>query len=624
MSLITLQQLRNVLDPTMPQLGGLDSCVAPSIILAQRVKEPLHLPFDFRCIGVHAALLPVWLRAEGLITYFGKTGKLFPAHSYRIVCRLQARIVKAIQEGRWGKVKALQYLLTHSFSGKALAIRRVTENQGKGTPGVDREVWDTPEKKATALQALRQRGYNPQPLRRVYIPKKNGKMRPLGIPTMRDRAMQALYLQALDPIAETMADPNSYGFRKERSTADAIEQCHIVLSNRGGARWIFEGDIKSCFDRISHEWLMAHIPMCKTILQKWLKAGFMEKHVFSATEEGTPQGGICSPVLANMALDGLERELRGRYPKASALSRKAKVNLVRYADDFIITGSSKKLLEEEVKPLVESFLKERGLELSAEKTHITRIEDGFDFLGQNVRDYGGTIVVKPSRKNVATFLEKVRGIIKASKHVTAGHLIVNLNPVIRGWANYHRHVASKRTFSRVDHAIFRGLWQWAKRRHPKKSRQWIKDRYFETIDQRHWVFHGTVAGREEVIQPVWLLAASSVPIQRHTKVKGEANPYDPAWEPYFEERLGVKMAGTLAGRWTLRLLWKEQGGICPVCNQKITTVTGWHNHHIVWRTHGGKDPIENRVLVHPNCHQQIHSQELDVGKPRPAKGVREA
>ena len=177
--------------------------------------------------------------------------------AYRIVCRLQARIVKAIQEGRWGKVKALQYLLTYSFSGKALAIRRVTENQGKGTPGVDREIWDTPEKKATALQALRQRGYNPQPLRRVYIPKKNGKMRPLGIPTMRDRAMQALYLQALDPIAETMADPNSYGFRKERSTADAIEQCHIVLSNRGGARWIFEGDIKSCFDRISHEWLMA-------------------------------------------------------------------------------------------------------------------------------------------------------------------------------------------------------------------------------------------------------------------------------------------------------------------------------------------------------------------------------
>jgi RNA-directed DNA polymerase len=541
--------------------------------------------------------------------------------AYRIVCRLQARIVKAIQAGRWGKVKALQYLLTHSFSGKALAVRRVTENQGKGTPGVDQQTWDTPEKKATALQALQQRGYYPQPLRRVYIPKNNGKMRPLGIPTMKDRAMQALYLQALDPIAETTADPNSYGFRKERSTADAIDQCHIVLSNRGGARWIFEGDIKSCFDRISHKWLMDHIPMCKTILQKWLKAGFMEKHVLHATEEGTPQGGICSPALANMTLDGLERKLRERYPKASALSRKVKVNLVRYADDFIITGSSKELLEEEVKPLVESFLKERGLELSPEKTHITRIEDGFDFLGQNVRDYGGTILVKPSGKNVTTFLEKVRGIIKASEQATAGHLIVNLNPVLRGWANYHRHVSSKQTFSQVDHAIFQALWQWAKRRHPKKSRRWIKDRYFQVRGGRHWVFHGVVAGREETIQPVWLFAASRVPIQRHTKVKGEANPYDPSWEPYFEERLGVKMAGTLIGRWTLRNLWLEQGGICPVCNQKITTVTGWHNHHILWRTHGGKDTTENRVLVHPNCHQQIHSQGLDVGKPRPAKGV---
>src|SRR4051812_30568953 len=221
---------------------------------------------------------------------------------HRIVRRLQARIVKAIQGGRWGKVKALQYLLTHSFSGKALAVRRVTENQGKGTPGVDQEIWETPAKRATALQALGQKGYRPQPLRRVYIPKSNGKMRALGIPTMTDRAMQALHLQALDPIAETTADPNSYGFRKERSTADAIEQCHIVLSNRGGARWILEGDIKSCFDRISHEWLLANIPMNKTILQKWLKAGFMEKQVLHATEEGTPQGGICSPVLANLTL----------------------------------------------------------------------------------------------------------------------------------------------------------------------------------------------------------------------------------------------------------------------------------------------------------------------------------
>src|SRR6516162_1509244 len=537
------------------------------------------------------------------------------------VRRLQARIVKAVQQKKWNKGKALQHLLTHSASGKLLAVRRVTVNDGRRTPGVDGELWDTPHKKLQGVISLTSRGYQPQPLRRVYIPKSNDKMRPLGIPTMRDRAMQALHLLALDPIAETTADPNSYGFRKERSTADAIGQCHTVLSNRGGARWIFEGDIKSCFDRISHEWLLDHIPMNKTILQKWLKAGFMEKQVLHATEEGTPQGGICSPVLANLTLDGLERRLRERYPKATALSRKAKVNLVRYADDFIVTGSSKELLEQEVKPTVESFLSERGLELSPEKTQITRIEDGFDFLGQNVRDYRGTILVKPSRKNIATFLTKVRGIIKASGQVTAGHLIVRLNPVIRGWANYHRRVTSKRTFTQVDDAIFRALWQWAKRRHPKKPGRWVKDKYFGTIGGRHWVFQGTVVGRGGVIEPVQLFAASSLSIQRHVKIKGEANPYDPTWEPYFEERLGVKMAGTLVGRWTLRLLWKEQEGICPVCSQKITTVTGWHNHHIQWRTHGGPDTIENHVLVHPTCHQQIHSQGLTVGKPRPARGV---
>jgi RNA-directed DNA polymerase len=191
--------------------------------------------------------------------------------------------------------------LTRSFSGKALAVKRVTENQGKRTPGVDGEIWNTPQKKAEALETLTQRGYRPGPLRRIYRPKSNGSKRPLSIPTMKDRAMQALYLLALDPMAEILADPNSYGFRRERSPAEAIDQCHSVLSNRAGAEWILEGEIKACFDKLSHSWLEAHIPREKSILRKWLKAGFIEKRVLEPTEEGTPQGGICSPGIANLA-----------------------------------------------------------------------------------------------------------------------------------------------------------------------------------------------------------------------------------------------------------------------------------------------------------------------------------
>jgi RNA-directed DNA polymerase len=540
--------------------------------------------------------------------------------AHRIVRRLQARIVKATQTGRWNKVRALQRLLTHSYSGKVLAVRRVTENPGKRTPGLDGETWGTPDKKARAIHALRWRGYHPQPLKRVYIPKSNGTRRPLGIATMRDRAMQGLYLLALDPVAETLADPNSYGFRKDRCTADAMEHCHTVLSNRGGARWILEGDIKRCFEQLSHEWLLAHIPMDTAILHKWLKAGYMEEAIFYPTEEGTGQGGPISPVLANLALDGLERKLRERYPKATTRSRKAKVNLVRFADDFVITGNSKELLEHEIKPLVEDFLKERGLELSTEKTRITRIEDGFDFLGQHVREYSGSILVKPSRKNMAAFLEKARGIIKAHQQATAGNLIGQLNPLIRNWATYHRHAASKRAFTKVDNALFLALWRWACRRHPNKPRRWIKDKYFLTTGERKWVFSGKRPGPKGHIQLVQLASAASMPIVRHVKIKGTANPYDPAWEGYFDARLGLKMATTLHGKRTLLYLWREQRGLCPVCTQPITDLTGWDNHHVVWRSHGGSDGAGNRMLLHPTCHRQVHSQRLTVVKPRPAKG----
>jgi len=436
--------------------------------------------------------------------------------------------------------------------------------------------------------------------------------------------MQALYLLAVDPISETLGDPNSYAFRKERSTADAIEQAFTALSRKNSAQWILEGDIKACFDRISHDWLLAHIPMEKAILQKWLKAGFIDKHVLHATEEGTPQGGICSPVLANMTLDGLEAKLREKFPKQPRKSSKEKINFVRFADDFIITGKSKEVLEEEVKPLVEAFMRERGLELSPEKTLITHIEDGFDFLGQHLRKYEGKLLITPARKNIHAFLEGIRKVVRENKQATVGNLIAQLNPKIRGWANYHRHVVSKETFSKVDHAIFCALWQWVKRRHPKKPMKWIKEKYFTSIEGQNWVFHGEIIGQDGTFQPIRLLKAKSIAIERHVKIQSDANPYDPTWETYFEKRLDVKMAHNLKGKRKLLYLWKQQGGLCPLCNQKITKLTGWHSHHIIWRSLGGKEEVDNRVLLHPDCHEQLHRQGLTVTKPRPLRGVRKA
>jgi RNA-directed DNA polymerase len=534
---------------------------------------------------------------------------------HRNVRRQQVRIVKAIQEGRWGKVQSLQHLLTRSFSGRALAVKRVTENKGKNTPGVDGVLWNTPKKKMQAVHELRVTGYRPQPLRRVYIPKSNQQKRPLGIPCMKDRAMQALFLLALDPVAETLADPNSYGFRKERCPADAIEQCFIILGNQHSAEWILEGDIRACFDNISHEWLLENIPMERTILEKWLKAGYMEEHLLFPTETGTPQGGIASPVLANMTLDGLEKFLQERLPRRWEGCR-IKVNLVRFADDFIITGHSQVFLLMVVKPLVEAFFQERGLELSQEKTIITHIKDGFNFLGQNVRKYGNKLLIKPAEKSIRRLLEKVSQIVKSHPQAKAANLIRLLNPIIRGWVQYHRHVISKAIFSFLDHNIFKILWQWATRRHPHKNTQWIRRKYFCAVNGKNWVFFGNVNEETGKQRKAFLYSAAQTPIQRHIKIRAKANPYDPAWEVYLEQRLGAKMNATLAGKRKLLYLWIKQNGLCPVCKQKITQQTGWHNHHLVERSKGGSDKAENRVLLHPNCHRQVHNLSSSVGELR--------
>lgn len=315
----------------------------------------------------------------------------------RHVQRLQMRIAKAMREKRYNKVKVLQRLLTHSFYAKLWAVRRVVTNLGKNTPGVDSVVWKTPKEKMQAALSLKRKGYSPKPLRRIYVPKSNGKKRGLGIPTMKDRAMQALYLLALNPVAETLADPNSYGFRLERSTADAIQQCYHALSRRACAEWILDADIEAFFDRISHQWLLDHVLMDKEVLRKWLKAGILEEGLVRPTTKGTPQGGIISPVLANLALDGLERAVK------QSVSANAKVNVIRYADDIRITGASRDVLLRQVVPVVETFLQERDLNLSAEKTKIVHIETGFDFLGVHITKHDGKYQHKPSKKECAVF-----------------------------------------------------------------------------------------------------------------------------------------------------------------------------------------------------------------------------
>jgi RNA-directed DNA polymerase len=445
------------------------------------------------------------------------------------VRRLQLRIAKAIKIGRYAKAKALQWLLTHSFSAKLLAVRRVTQNSGKKTPGVDGVILKTDKQKLRAAYELKRKGYKANPLRRIYIAKKNGKLRPLGIPTKTDRVQQALHLMGLMPVAEIQADNNSYGFRPKRSTHDAIAQCFILLARKGSAQWVLEGDIKACFDKINHSWLQEHAMMDKKALEQWLKAGFIEKDCLHPTEEGTPQGGIASPTLANIALNGLEKVVLNVTEKGN------KVKFVRYADDFICTADSKEILENKVKPAIVNFLKERGLELSLEKTKITHIEEGFDFLGFNIRKYGGKLLIKPSKPSIKKFSEGLRETILKLGNALTVKLIASLNSKIRGWANYYRNCVAKETFSDIDHMVFESIWTMLKKKHRNKSISWIRAKYFTKIGTRNWCFFTKVITKTGK-KCYTLIKAADTKIRRHIKIKGEATPFDDEYDDYFVAR----------------------------------------------------------------------------------------
>jgi RNA-directed DNA polymerase len=457
------------------------------------------------------------------------------------VSRLQGRIFRAAANGCHAKVKNLQKLLVRSTSAKLLAIRQVTQqNAGRNTPGIDGVVCNTSSSRIRLLnEGLQLKGYRPKPVRRVYIPKANGKLRPLGIPTVRDRVMQAIVKMAIEPEWECRFEANSYGFRPGRCTMDAVAALHRILSAPNASGWVLDADISGCFDNIDHGSLLANIPVFTTTIRRWLKAGVVELRITHPTNTGTPQGGIISPLLANIALHGME----GLFGNASHYGRPLPpsqrrgpnkgIGLVRYADDFVVTAPSRGILEDHVMPRLVNFLAQRGLTLSEAKTRIVHIDEGFNFLGFNIRRYGRKLLTTPQKEKVLSHLRSLADYLTKNKQTPTPIVIGKLAPIIRGWANYYRHGASYKRFSYVDHRLWQMLWRWAVRRHPKKSKTWVKAHYFTRRGRRNWVFRANALspGKEPT-----LCFHTETPIRRFIKVQGRRSPLDPDDKEYWTER----------------------------------------------------------------------------------------
>lgn len=537
------------------------------------------------------------------------------SHVTTFVRRLRQAIFCAAKEGNLKRVRSLQNVMLRSYENRCMAVRRVTQlNKGRTTPGVDKIVVKTPKARGRLVDELANYQLTKKcPARRVYIPKANGKMRPLGIPDITNRAVQAMVLNALEPFWEAKFEDSSYGFRPKRSCQDAIARI-FKLACQGGKSWVLDADIKGAFDNIDHDKLMQLIGNfpARELIHQWLKAGYVEfDGSYHDTLAGTPQGGVISPLLANIALHGMEEVLGIKYRKNT---RKGTgkvtyelapncVGIVRYADDFVVLCHSKEEAEA-VRAKLIVWLKERGLELSEEKTRITHLDEGFDFLGFNIRRYktltskkGDKLFIKPSKKSVKAIKQKLKETFRKYDGRPVEELISRVNPIIRGWCNYFRCSVASRTFNSLDNYLVQLQYRWVRRRHANKSWGWLKRYWGNYRKGAKWVF-----GTPEcyMMKPSWVL------IRRHVVAQRFACWDDPVLEQYWEDRDAEKASEILTVK--KRQIARQQGFLCPECGQSLNNGEELHEHHVKLRSEGGDDSLANLRILHLYCHQAKHGR----------------